>query len=101
MRILAACLIAALPCGGALAQTQTAPSTVDKPGPSGQDPQTDPKHSSPGATGAMQNTAPGVATSPQDVQAQQKGTGDAGKGTTSPGTVGAAPGGDAPQPKSK
>ena len=45
---------------------------------------------SPGATGAMQTpTAPGVATDPQHVQAQQ---GDAAK--HSAGTVGAAPGAD-------
>ena len=45
---------------------------------------------SPGATGAMQSpTAPGVATDPQQVQAQQ---GDAAK--HSAGTVGAAPGAD-------
>lgn len=45
---------------------------------------------SPGTTGAMKNsTAPGVATDPQQVKAQQ---GDAAK--SSPGTVGAAPGAD-------
>lgn len=47
-----------------------------------------PKHQSPGTTGAMQNApANGIATDPQQVEAQQ---GDAGK--SSPGTVGAAPG---------
>lgn len=44
---------------------------------------------SPGTTGAMQNPGPGVATDPQQVQAQQ---GNAGK--ASAGTVGAAPGAD-------
>ena len=45
---------------------------------------------SPGTTGAMKTpTAPGVATDPQQVQAQQ---GDAAK--SSAGTVGAAPGAD-------
>jgi hypothetical protein len=55
----------------------------------------DPKQQSPGATGAMQNsTAPGVATDPNAVKAQQ---GDTSK--SSPGTVGAAPGADAPSQK--
>lgn len=50
----------------------------------------DPKQQSPGSTGAMQNApANGVATDPQQVQAQQ---GD--KSKASPGTVGAAPGAD-------
>ena len=52
--------------------------------------QSDPKQQSPGSTGAMQNApANGVATDPQQVQAQQ---GD--KSKASPGTVGAAPGAD-------
>ena len=43
---------------------------------------------SPGATGAMKTpTAPGVATDPQQVEAQQGGA-----AKSSPGTVGAAPG---------
>jgi hypothetical protein len=50
----------------------------------------DSKQSSPGATGAMQNsTSNGVATDPGAVKAQQ---GDSAK--SSPGTVGAAPGAD-------
>ena len=54
--------------------------------------QTDPKQSSPGATGAMGNvTSDGVATDPGGVAAQQGGTSKA-----SPGTVGAAPGASTP-----
>ena len=50
----------------------------------------DPKQQSPGSTGAMQNApANGVATDPQQVQAQQGNSSKA-----SPGTVGAAPGAD-------
>ncbi|GLK69645.1 hypothetical protein [Hansschlegelia plantiphila] len=99
MRILSAIVIAAVMGGSALAQTT--PSTSDAPAASGQNPQADPKHSSPGATGAMENKSSGVATSPQEVQEQSKGAGEAGKGTTSPGTVGAAPGSDSEQPKQK
>ena len=52
---------------------------------------------SPGTTGAMTTpTAPGVATDPQQVQAQQ---GDAAK--SSAGTVGAAPGADTQSSMSK
>lgn len=53
-----------------VAMAQTAPSSADQPGAAGQQPTTDPKQTSPGATGAMQNEAGGVATSPQDVQKQ-------------------------------
>ena len=50
----------------------------------------DPKQQSPGSTGAMQNApANGVATDPQQVQAQQGSSSKA-----SPGTVGAAPAAD-------
>ena len=50
----------------------------------------DPKQQSPGSTGAMQNApANGVATDPQQVQAQQGSNSKA-----SPGTVGAAPAAD-------
>lgn len=59
----------------------------------------DPKQTSPGTTGAMQNsTANGIATDPGGVKAQQ---GDSAK--ASPGTVGAAPGADtnSQMPKSK
>ena len=50
----------------------------------------DPKQQSSGATGAMQNApANGVATDPQQVQAQQGSSSKA-----SPGTVGAAPAAD-------
>jgi hypothetical protein len=66
--LLAAASILAISASGAMAQTT--PSTTDKPGPSGQSNTTDPKQSSPGATGAMQNEAGSVATSPQDVQKQ-------------------------------
>lgn len=52
--------------GVAIAQT----SSTDKPAPSGSSQSADPKQSSPGATGAMQNEVGGVATSPQDVQKQ-------------------------------
>jgi hypothetical protein len=97
MRVLAAAIVTALICGPAVAQTT--PSTAEPPAASGKNPQTDPKQSSPGATGAMQNKASGTATSPQEVQEQSKGTGEAGKGMTSPGTVGATPGSDPAQPK--
>ena len=51
----------------------------------------------PGAVGAMQNApANGIATDPQQVQAQQKGS-----AKSSPGTVGAAPGADTPSQHSK
>lgn len=66
--LLAAASIVALTTSGAMAQTT--PSTTDKPAPSGQSNSADPKQSSPGATGAMQNEAGSVATSPQDVQKQ-------------------------------
>lgn len=99
MRALAAAALISMLSGAAIAQTT--PSTVDKPAPSGQNATSDPKQSSPGATGAMQNSAPSVATSPQEVQEQSKGAGDAGKGQMSPGTVGATPGADPAQPKPK
>lgn len=67
-RLIAATAVLALMTGSALAQTT--PSNADKPAPSGQNQTTDPKQSSPGATGAMNNAAGGVATSPQDVQKQ-------------------------------
>ena len=109
MRILAAATIAVLMTGSAWAQTT--PSTTDAAAPAGKDAATDPKQSSPGATGgAMQNQSSGVATSPQDVQQQQQGKGTAAApmpgtdlGTagdkTSPGTVGASPGDDPSKPK--
>ena len=51
----------------------------------------DPKQSSPGSTGAMNNvTSTGVATDPGAVQAQSGNT------KASPGTVGAAPAADTP-----
>jgi hypothetical protein len=65
--VLAASMIA-LMSGAAVAQTT--PSTTDKPAAAGQQPTSDPKQTSPGATGAMQNSTGGVATSPQDVQKQ-------------------------------
>ena len=92
---------AALLGASSIAMAQNAPSTVDQPGVSGHSKTTDPKQSSPGATGAMNNAASGVATSPQDVQKQSNPTGAAGKGTTSPGTVGASPGDDPAKPKPK
>ena len=56
----------------------------------------DPKQSSPGATGAMNNSnANGVATDPQGVQAQSGNT------KASPGTVGAAPAADTPSQNPK
>lgn len=67
-RILAIGTAFALMTGAAIAQTT--PSTTDKPAPSGAAGTTDPKQSSPGATGAMQNETGGVATSPQEVQKQ-------------------------------
>ncbi len=99
MRIPAAFALSLLISGSAFAQTT--PSTTDAPATAGQKPQSDPKHTSPGATGAMQNESSGVATSPQDVRKQQEGTGPSGKKTTSPGTVGASPGADSSQPKPK
>ncbi|MFC7052186.1 hypothetical protein ACFQI3_05725 [Hansschlegelia quercus] len=99
MKYSAALLAVLLSTGAAFAQTT--PSTVDPPAAAGKDPQSDPKQTSPGATGAMQHTAPTIATSPQEVREQNKGTGDAGKGATSPGTVGATPGDDPAQPKPK
>lgn len=62
--------VAALALTTGAAFAQTAPSSADKPGASGQSQTTDPKQSSPGATGAMDNATGGVATSPQDVQKQ-------------------------------
>ncbi|RXF74359.1 hypothetical protein [Hansschlegelia zhihuaiae] len=70
-KMLLAASILSLAAGGAMAQTT--PSTSDKPGAAGQNSTTDPKQTSPGATGAMQNEAGGVATSPQDVQKQGTG----------------------------
>ncbi|MDR4305031.1 hypothetical protein IHQ68_00110 [Chelatococcus sambhunathii] len=99
MRIPAAIALSLLISGSAIAQTT--PSTTDAPAAAGQKPQSDPKQTSPGATGAMQNEAAGVATSPQEVRKQQEGTGPSGKNTTSPGTVGATPGDDPAQPKPK
>ena len=56
----------------------------------------DPKQSSPGATGALGNVnANGIATDPEGVKQQQ---GNAGK--SAPGTVGAAPGANAPSNQS-
>jgi hypothetical protein len=99
MRILPAVALAALMGGGAIAQTT--PSITDAPGSAGRTPETDPKQTSPGATGAMQNESRGLATSPQDVRKQQEGVGPSGNKTTSPGTVGATPGDDPAQPKPK
>jgi hypothetical protein len=99
MKYSAALLAVLLSTGAAFAQTT--PSTVDPPAPAGQQPKADAKQSSPGATGAMQHTAPTIATSPQEVREQNKGTGEAGKGNTSPGTVGATPGDDPSTPKPK
>jgi hypothetical protein len=100
-KMILAASILALASGGAIAQT-TAPSSADKPGAAGQSPTTDPKQTSPGTTGAMNNAVGGVATSPQDVREQQKGATPSGKGdTNSPGTVGATPGDDPAQPKQK
>lgn len=99
MRISAAIALALLMSGNAIAQTT--PFTTDAPAAAGQKPQSDPKHTSPGSTGAMQNESSGVATSPQEVRKQQEGTGPSGKKTTSPGTVGATPGDDPSQPKPK
>lgn len=75
--LLAAASILIVSAGCAMAQTT--PSTADKPAPSGQSNTTDPKQSSPGATGAMQNEAGSVATSPQEVEKQGGGGGVAGK----------------------
>lgn len=81
----------ALMTGAAVAQTT--PSTTDKPAPAGANSTTDPKQTSPGTTGAMNNAADGVATSPQQVQKQ-------GGAATAPGHQGAAGGGDgADKPK--
>ena len=101
MRIFTAVCVVMLASSAAYAQTT--PSTSEPPAAAGQKPETDAKQSSPGATGAMQNEVGGVATSPQDVKRQSEAAGPSGKKTTSPGTVGAAPGSDAPvpQPKSK
>jgi hypothetical protein len=100
MRILIlAASILALTAGAATAQST--PSTTDAPAAAGQQPQTDPKHTSPGATGAMGSEAGSVATSPQEVQKQSESAGESGKGATSPGTVGATPGSDPAQPKPK
>jgi Spy/CpxP family protein refolding chaperone len=96
-----ALIIAALIASGGSALAQTALSTTDGPAPSGQQPKTDEKQSSPGTTGAMQNTVKGVATSPQEVREQSKGSGTSGKGAISPGTVGATPSDDSAQPKQK
>jgi hypothetical protein len=96
-----ALITAALIASGGSALAQTVPSTTDGPAPSGQQPKTDKKQSSPGATGAMQNTVKGVATSPQEVREQSKGSGTSGKGATSPGTVGATPSDDPAEPKPK
>lgn len=65
--LIAASMIAVM-SGAAVAQTT--PSTTDKPAAAGQQPSADPKQTSPGSTGAMQNEAGGTATSPQDVQKQ-------------------------------
>ncbi len=80
-RMIIAASALALMSGVAVAQT--APSSADKPGASGQQPTTDPKQTSPGTTGAMQNQTGGVATSPQDVQKQ-------GGAATAPGHQGEA-----------
>jgi hypothetical protein len=100
MRILAVAALVTLMSGGAFAQT--APSTADAPAPSGQNPTSDPKQSSPGATGAMENSAGSVATSPQEVREQSKGgAAETDKGKGSPKTIGATPGADAAQPQPK
>lgn len=82
------------------AQAQTAPSTADKPAEKGAAGQMTPK-----TTGAMDNAVKGTATSPQEVQKQNEGVGATGSASkdkkASPGTVGATPGTDAPQPQSK
>jgi hypothetical protein len=70
-KMLLAASILSLAASGAVAQT--APSSADKPGAAGRNSTTDPKQTSPGTTGAMQNEAGGVATSPQDVQKQGTG----------------------------
>lgn len=67
-KILAIASILAMSTGAVMAQTT--PSTTDKPAASGASGNTDPKQSSPGATGAMQNSTGGVATSPQEVEKQ-------------------------------
>lgn len=64
--MLAAASILAMASGAAMAQTT--PSTTDKPAASGQGEKSE--KMSPGTTGAMQNEAGSVATSPQDVQKQ-------------------------------
>ncbi|MFC3695790.1 hypothetical protein [Chenggangzhangella methanolivorans] len=107
--ILGAALVVAMTAAAAIAQT--APSTSDGPAPSGSQKTTDPKQSSPGATGAMSNEASPLATSPQDVKQQQEGKGTAAMpkarddnapgASSAPGAVGAAPGSDASQGKSR
>lgn len=63
--LIAVTAIATMMAGAAIAQTS--PSTADKPA------DTKGEKMSPGTTGAMQNEAGGVATSPQDVQKQGAG----------------------------
>lgn len=72
-KILAATAVLAMMSGAAIAQTT--PSTTDKPA------DTKGEKMSPGTTGAMQNEAGAVATSPQDVQKQ-------GAGATAPSAQG-------------
>ncbi|WP_155904921.1 hypothetical protein [Methylopila sp. M107] len=89
--ILAAASVLAMMSGAAMAQTT--PSTADKPAEAGQKPSADPKQTSPGSTGAMQNEVGGTATSPQDVQKQ-------GGAATAPGHQGdgkSTGGGDKPK----
>ena len=82
--VLAAAAVVALPLAGAHAQSMNS-------SPNG----SMSKQNAPGTTGAMSNaTSNGVATDPEAVAAQQKGSAKA-----SPGTVGAAPGGDTPSQK--
>ena len=108
--LILAAAFSALALGAAQAQDKpTTPSTMDKGSTSA--PNDPSKTTSPGTTGAMNNTAGGVATSPQDVQRQQEGKDTAAQGGEkrpgvmgadpskhSPGTVGATPGQE-PAPK--
>jgi hypothetical protein len=87
---------------GAAAFAQTTPSTTDGgANPAGQtapDKSKDHGKMAPKTTGAMDNAASGVATSPQDVQKQSSGgkTGEEAQ-KHSPGTVGATPGAEPPK----
>ncbi|GBD49612.1 hypothetical protein METY_2825 [Methylopila sp. Yamaguchi] len=99
MRPYALGVMVGLATSPALAQNTN--SSIDPPAPSGMERKADPKQSSPKETGAMQNESAGVATDPDQVRAQSKGGVDAGRGQTSPGTVGATPGSDEPRPEKK